>query len=274
MESCNKIIKMATFSTKKLKMKKLKSKKEKARRKVAISAGKRMMRRTLFFFTVPAWVNEYDELIEVFRPFGAIAKMELFGSDVSDHWGIVDFHLPVAEFAREGLDPIMEVKVASAEKSEERRKDRLKRERSEKRRAMKMIKRPKTTSEEKDRLPKTSSEQKERPAASQVSLARDPLEQDLGFFHHAALDSAEADRSGYLSDDMLVDAVYGEWDSVLESILLESAAALATANIGNPLLVVTPPPAHARSTRSGAADKDWERPVAGGDGMFSYHREA
>ena len=84
---------------------------------------------------------------------------------------------------------------------------RLKRERSEKRRAMKMIKRPKTTSEEKDRLPKTSSEQKERPAASRVSLARDPLEQDLGFFHHAALDSAEADRSGYLSDDMLVDAV-------------------------------------------------------------------
>ena len=51
----------------------------------------------------------------------------------------------------------------------------------------------------------------------------------------------------------------------MESILLESAAALATANIGNPLLVVSPP-AH--------ASKDWDMPVAGGEGMFSYHRAA
>ena len=43
---------------------------------------------------------------------------------MSNHWGIVDFHDPVAEFARESLDTIMEVKVASADKSEERRKDR------------------------------------------------------------------------------------------------------------------------------------------------------
>ena len=50
--------------------------------------------------------------------------METFGSDMSNHWGIVDFHDPVAEFARESLDTIMEVKVASADKSEERRKDR------------------------------------------------------------------------------------------------------------------------------------------------------
>ena len=58
------------------------------------------------------------------KQFGAIAKLELFGSGPSDHWGVVDFHKPVAEFARESLDAIMEVKVASAEKSEERRRDR------------------------------------------------------------------------------------------------------------------------------------------------------
>ena len=135
--------------------------------------------------------------------------MELFGSNLSDHWGIVDFHDPVAEFARESLDAIMEVKVASVEKSEERRKERLRRERwVERKGAMKMIKGPKTTSEREDRLPKTSSEQKDRPAGPQVSAARDPLEQELGYLHrHAELDDAEADRSGYVSDDMLVDAV-------------------------------------------------------------------
>ena len=51
--------------------------------------------------------------------------MELFGSSASNHWGVVDFRDDaVADFARESLDPIMEVKVASKEKSEERRKDR------------------------------------------------------------------------------------------------------------------------------------------------------
>ena len=128
--------------------------------------------------------------------------MELFGSDASDHWGIVDFHEPVADFARESLDVIMEVKVASVEKSEERRKARLKRERRDKR---KMIKGPKTTSEQEDRLPQTSSGQKDRPAAApQVSVARDPLEQELGYLHrHAELD----DDDDCVSDDVLVDAV-------------------------------------------------------------------
>ena len=50
--------------------------------------------------------------------------MELFGSSASNHWGVVDFRDAVADFARQSLDPIMETKVASAEKSEERRKDR------------------------------------------------------------------------------------------------------------------------------------------------------
>ena len=56
--------------------------------------------------------------------FGVIANMELFGSSASNHWGVVDFREAVADFARESLDPVMEVKVASKEKSEERRKDR------------------------------------------------------------------------------------------------------------------------------------------------------
>merc|ERR1719219_1900959 len=111
------------------------------RRVAESAAGNMRMKRTLFFFNVPAWVSEHEELIEVFRPFGAIAKLELFGSNLSDHWGIVDFHDPVAEFARESLDAIMEVKVASVEKSDERRKERLRRERKG---AMKMIKGPKT----------------------------------------------------------------------------------------------------------------------------------
>ena len=68
MESGNKITKMVTVSTKKLKMMmKLKKAKGATRRKVAKSAGNKM-RRTLFFFNVPAWINEYEELIEVFRP--------------------------------------------------------------------------------------------------------------------------------------------------------------------------------------------------------------
>ena len=72
------------------------------------------------------------------------------------------------------------------------------------------------------------------------------------------------------------DSRYGEWDSVLESILLESATAFATANIGNPLLVVSPPAHAGGSSPAGAApsDKGWDMPVAGGDGMFSYHRAA
>ena len=50
--------------------------------------------------------------------------MELFGSSASNHWGVVDFRDAVADFACQSLDPIMEVKVASKDKSEERRKDR------------------------------------------------------------------------------------------------------------------------------------------------------
>ena len=65
----------------------------------------------------------------------------------------------------------------------------------------------------------------------------------------------------------------------MESILLESATAFATANIGNPLLVVSPPAHAGGSSPSGAAaaaaaSKDWDMPVAGGEGMFSYHRAA
>ena len=70
------------------------------------------------------------------------------------------------------------------------------------------------------------------------------------------------------------DLRYGEWDPVLESILLESAAALATANIGNPLLVVTPPPTPSSESPAAAIKDKWERPVAGEDWMFSYHRAA
>merc|ERR1712037_509949 len=163
MESGNKITKMVTVSTKKLKMKMKRKKAKAARRKVAKSAGNKM-RRTLFFFNVPAWINEYEELIEVFRPFGAIAKLETFGSDMSNHWGIVDFHDPVAEFARESLDTIMEVKVASADKSEERRKDRLKRERLQTRKAvMKMSKRPKTTLEQQKDRPRHRQHRKPAP---------------------------------------------------------------------------------------------------------------
>ena len=56
----------------------------------------------------------------------------------------------------------------------------------------------------------------------------------------------------------------------MKKILLESATALATANIGNPLLsAVTPSP-----SPGGASDRDWGgRPVAGGEGMFSYQRD-
>ena len=55
----------------------------------------------------------------------------------------------------------------------------------------------------------------------------------------------------------------------MKKILLESATALATANIGNPhLSAVTPTP-----SPGGASDRDWGRPVAGGEGMFSYQRD-
>ena len=74
-----------------------------------------------------------------------------------------------------------------------------------------MSKRPKTTLEQQKDRPQTSSEQKDRPAAPQVPVAWDPLEQELDCLHHAALDNAEANRNGYDSDDvsdgMLVDAV-------------------------------------------------------------------
>ena len=59
----------------------------------------------------------------------------------------------------------------------------------------------------------------------------------------------------------------------MESILLESATAFATANIGNPLLVVTPPDG-GESGSSGAGGGDSSRPVAGGHGMFGYARAA
>ena len=51
--------------------------------------------------------------------------MEMFGSDASGRWGVVDYHHPVAEFAKESLSAMMDVRVASAEKSEERRRKRL-----------------------------------------------------------------------------------------------------------------------------------------------------
>ena len=51
--------------------------------------------------------------------------MDLFGSNMSNHWGIVDYHHPVAEVAKESLSDMMDIRVASAEKSEERRKKRL-----------------------------------------------------------------------------------------------------------------------------------------------------
>ena len=57
----------------------------------------------------------------------------------------------------------------------------------------------------------------------------------------------------------------------MKKILLESATALATANIGNPhLSAVTPTPSPGGAS---AADRDWGRPVAGGEGMFSYQRD-
>ena len=62
----------------------------------------------------------------------------------------------------------------------------------------------------------------------------------------------------------------------MRNILLESATALATANIGNPLLSVTPSPSPGGASAAGstvAADRDWGRPVAGGEGMFSYQRD-
>ena len=63
----------------------------------------------------------------------------------------------------------------------------------------------------------------------------------------------------------------GEWDSFMKKILLESATALATANIGNPhLSAVTPSPSPGGAS---SADRDWGRPVAGGEGMFSYQRD-
>ena len=69
MESGNKITKMATVSTKRLTLKKKLRKGKSARRRVAESAaGNMRMRRTLFFFNIPAWISEHEELIEVFRP--------------------------------------------------------------------------------------------------------------------------------------------------------------------------------------------------------------
>ena len=68
MESGNKITKMATVSTKRLKMKKLRKGKSARRRVAESAAGNMRMRRTLFFFNVPAWISEHEELIEVFRP--------------------------------------------------------------------------------------------------------------------------------------------------------------------------------------------------------------
>ena len=66
------------------------------------------------------------------------------------------------------------------------------------------------------------------------------------------------------------DARYGEWDPLAESILRESAAALAVANIGNPLLVVTPPDGGSNGAAAGGGGDS--RPVADGNGMFGYHR--
>merc|ERR1719422_2256863 len=104
--------------------------------------------------------------------------MELFGSSASNHWGVVDFRDDaVADFARESLDPVMEIKVASKEKSEERRKDRLRKEWQQKR---EMIKRAKTTSEQNDRLPKTSMEQKDRSAAAPQSSIEETISRELG----------------------------------------------------------------------------------------------
>ena len=69
-------------------------------------------------------MEKFSIIISDLMQFGVIANMELFGSSASNHWGVVDFREAVADFARESLDPIMEVKVASKDKSEERRKDR------------------------------------------------------------------------------------------------------------------------------------------------------
>merc|ERR1719188_2493284 len=258
MESVYKIPKVATatVSTKRLKMRR-KLKKSRATRKRAAmmsaaagGSGMSSGRRALFFFNVPGWVTEYEELIEVFRPFGVIAKMELFGSSAWNQWGVVDFRDAVADFARESLDAIMEVKVASKEKSEERRKDRL---RTEWHRKREMIKRAKTTSEQKDRLPKTSLEQMERSAAAPQPSIEETTSLELG-------DAMELSACYDSEEDMLADNEYGEWDHFMERILLESATALATANIGNPHLV-TPSPGGA-SAGTVAADRDWGRPVA------------
>merc|ERR1719188_2341851 len=204
MESVYKIPKVATatVSTKRLKMRRKLKKSRATRKRAAImsaAAGREMSsgRRTLFFFNVPAWVTEYEELIEIFRPFGVIAKMELFGSSAWNQWGVVDFRDAVADFARESLDAIMEVKVASKEKSEERRKDRL---RTEWHRKREMIKRAKATSEQKDRLQKTTSEQKDRSAAAPQPSMEETTSLDLG-------DAMELSACYDSEEDMLDDAV-------------------------------------------------------------------
>merc|ERR1719351_503316 len=117
-------------------------------------------------------------------------------------------------------------------------------------------------------MPKTSMEQKDRSATAPQSSTEEAISlvQEVGddaMDLSACYDSEE--------EDMLFDAESGEWDSFMKKILLDSATALATANIGNPLLsAVTPSPSTGGAS---SADRDWGRPVAGGEGMFSYQRD-
>jgi len=294
-----------TISTKRPKMDPRRLKRSKAKKEEEPN-----LKRTLFFLNVPAWLNHFNDILDIFRPFGPIAKMDLFGSDMFSHWGIVDYHHPVAEVAKESLSDMMDIRVASAEKSEERRKKRLRQQ------GKLEGPRPRTISGRRRRaaskakvVPQSASTRaleillrnehiqqhskvNQSPTKEQHGEPlREPLEQPEA----VAIDHAAQNYDG---DGMIVDAVYGEWDPLWESILCEpavnfdgrndeweplaeyvlreSAAALGFANAGNPLLVVTPPEGGGSSSRdSGAGGREGSsRPVAGGNGMFSYTRSA
>jgi len=259
-----------TVSTKRLKMGCRRLRRSKAKKKEEPN-----LKRTLFFLNVPDWLNQFEDILDIFRPFGPIAKMEMFGSDASGRWGVVDYHHPVAEFAKESLSAMMDVRVASAEKSEERRRKRLRQQGKLEGRTASGRRRRRAASKAKV-APQSSSSMalgtllrgKHNQQHSGVNRSRtknqragprqEPPEQPI---HDAALN--------YDDDGMIVDAVYGEWDPLAESILRESAAALAVANIGNPLLVVTPPDGGSNGAAAGGGGDS--RPVADGNGMFGYH---
>ena len=77
---------MATVSTKRLRtrQKQLKKfEKAKKRREAARSASPGSKRRTLFFFNVPAWIDEFEEILEIFRPVSS--KLAIWRVALGDH---------------------------------------------------------------------------------------------------------------------------------------------------------------------------------------------